>query len=266
MPASRRLVVVAAVLAVLSGCRGVDRFVGGPTSAVNPCSGRSARDASASFAIDFPNRSIGEVIDDSSLIVLGRSTGVVQFRWNSTDNTDWTDEFLADTAAFDTSPGPYVLAGLHVEEVLAGTGAEAGDVVTVHDYGPPAFAQGHSPGDEQHVVFLERGTWQLVGPCGDREAVTEHQAWVGGGGEDAWRILPGTSLARPVNFDHQASLEYGGEIGAVRLERAQGVLALSLSDLKDLIREERETPNRASVASYELWPWDPAEQEAGADA
>jgi hypothetical protein len=232
--------------------------------------GMTAREAleSGAYETEFPNLSMGELIDTSDAVVIATVLGVSEPRWNSEDGADWSDLFNADPSKYDTPPLITTATSLHLERVVAQREAtpspalHAGDVIEVVFPEDPALdiltpetaaeLSGLSripflaPGDLR-VLFLE---WRSYpSPTGDGKLM-----WRGILTQGIWGITNSLDVVYPPAPEHQESLKSGYEEGAIEIVSvSEGVVGVPTLVFEWLIREEWATA-KTTVASYSDWP------------
>jgi hypothetical protein len=276
------LVAVAAVMVLAAGCGARSaRQSPGSSPMDEPTSTAPSLDPAAlpsdvvegclTGSGDTPDYSIGDIIDQSDLVVVGRVAAIDAPRWNSPDGRDWRAEFEADPDPYRTVP--FVLTRVDVEvEQFVGPEAEGsaddrlptvslGEVLGVEFLGCPVLELSPvSPPPEpgaflrarylevgsRHLFFLDWGFFPT--PRG-----AERRDWRGEQHRATWGV-DGDGLVFPTDLTHQGSLEAGDRAGDVEVvESDVGASATSVDDMARIVELERASPGRATLASYSRW-------------
>ncbi len=232
--------------------------------------GLSAHDVIARDLLEFDivESSIGEEIDAAEVIAVATVVEIDEPRWNSHDGHNWNAEFDADPTAYQTVPMPFTTVTLRLDELLSEKASEAPSVVGTEllevefradaeldqveasDVDAPETVNPSEVGigvGDQRIFFLR---WsQFPFPTGEMT-----YTWQGDTDAGLWNLLD--SYVYPQQGPHILSLRAAAMLGEATLVQFNGTPpALALEDLKRLIEAERRSPDVATVAGYDRWPW-----------
>lgn len=198
-------------------------------------------------------QSIGDIIQESSLISTGSVVGFGPPVWNSPDGSDWREDYYADPSTFMTIPLEATPTTIRVDAVLSardGPSVQDGDEIVVMFFEPRLVA------GDQRVWFLQWTKFYLSD--GSFQTV-----WYGDDNQHSW-LISGTKAA-PGDDGQGYSLAEGAHRGLVAANLTpRGTGQIPLPALQGLIRAELAT-TKVDVAGFDRWPPEPAYERAVAD-
>ncbi|MGH9195249.1 MAG: hypothetical protein ACRD1T_05875 [Acidimicrobiia bacterium] len=205
------------------------------------------------FSASSERKSIGDVINESDLVVRAAVLAVGPPRWNSPDGHDWTEEYLQNQSAYLVPPMPVIPVDLSVTEVLL-QGQNGPTVESGGQLEATFLSSSLVPGEER-VFFLrwtdlymstgsveiwygdeEQGTWFV-----QRRQVTPASQW------QAFSVASAVMSSRVEGHVDSQSLR-----GSLELPRLKGII------VAEAAREG------VDVAGFAQWPFDRAYEEYAA--